>query len=365
MAATSSRRLLPAEVVAPRGPVYVLVLGAQGMCFRSWAEAESFRDSMTGLRSGEVRVEKFGSMAEAESWMASQQIAQATAAAFHTSVREHCPSPFGDRCAVWPLRGLGQSGGRHRPSGSFRESSPCPFGASSFGTGASASFQAAKTSSAAPSVVTRISLTPAETARARRAPAADGAAAVVRSNVGREALLRALDVPDRDRVLQNAELRVPDGAKAWPSFGFQMTLPGNVIFAEAHNLTVTSPSLRSASTPRGRLVAIYLEALNTDLGSVAVALRVNTMSIYNALRKHIAQWRERGGKDSKKQPVPDFELLAALDTVIRERGLALRVLETAVAQTEWSRGVRGAAGAGAGSGSSGAGSGSSGAATTA
>jgi hypothetical protein len=29
-----------------------------------------------------------------------------------------CPSPFGDRCAVWPLRGLGQSGGCRRPSGS-------------------------------------------------------------------------------------------------------------------------------------------------------------------------------------------------------------------------------------------------------
>jgi hypothetical protein len=53
----------------------------------------------------------------------------------------NCPSPFGGHSENQPLRGLGQSGGCRRPSGSFWESSPCPFGASSFGTGASASFQ--------------------------------------------------------------------------------------------------------------------------------------------------------------------------------------------------------------------------------
>jgi len=316
-------RRLPRELILPQGPCYVMVVGDRGMCFRSWSELESFRIEASGMEARETRVEKFWTVAEAQSWMAASGVREVPASTIHTSAR---------------VQRKDEDGGE------------------------------------AEGVVTRLSLTPGEIASrimqsgvptdsialavavpgSRELGTVAGASTTVRSRVGRDALLRALDVADRDRVLQTAEMRIPHGAKDWPSFGFQLTLPGNVIFAEASNLTITTASLRAASTPRGRLLAIYIEALNTDLGSIAVALRVNTMSIYNGLKKHLELWRARGGKDSKKRPVPDYDLLVALDEIIRERGLAVRVSESAVAQTEWSRqgrevmGAAGMAGAAAG-----------------
>jgi len=297
---------LPLAFVQARGPIYVLVMGRQGISFRSWAEMEAFRDAWTGLATGEVRVEKFWSEKEARCWLEEQGVVEAAASSVFGSSRSS-------------VTGVAPP--------------------------------------ADPDITTRVALTPAEVAA--RAKGSDASlielavavpgsrernAAHVPATVGREALLLELDVPDRERVMANAELRLVDGAKGWPSFGFQLTLPGNVIFAEASNLTVTSPALRTAVTPRGRLVALYIEALGTDLGGLAVALRVNTMSIYNALKQHLDKWRVRNGLDSKKKPVPDYDLLVALDAVIKERGLAVRVMETAVAQAEFSGQVRQSAG---------------------
>jgi len=149
---------------------------------------------------------------------------------------------------------------------------------------------------------------------------------------GREALQRALGTS----LPEHAELRVPGGARDFPSFGFTLTLPGNVVYAEARNLILRS-AMQGARSTRGKLAALFLEALNSDLGKIAVAVRVPTMDLYNTLRRHVPGWRARGGLNAKRKPVDDFELLDALEALIAQRGLALRVAEDAVARVEQAR----------------------------
>lgn len=313
---------LPGRFVVGSGPTYALVFGDRGWLFRAWSELEQWRERF-GLEPADLQVRKFSSADEAEAWLRAS--------------------------------GIGAFGSWRIEEG--REAS---------GPGTEATPAAA----AASPMVHRISRTPAELARcvaddlalglgvpgAREEGTAAAAAARGSETLpsGREALRRALGGAD---LPEHAELRVPGGVKDYPSFGFALTLPGNVIYAEAKNL-VLRPAVHGVRSARGRLAAVFLEALNSDLGKLAVAVRINTMVLYNALRKHVPSWRANGGRDAKKKPVEDFELLDALEALIKSRGLALRVSEDAVGRVESARGGREAAGgtqAGAAAGSGGAG----------
>jgi hypothetical protein len=287
---------LPSSVVDTRGAVYAVCIGDRGSLFRRWVDLEQWRTRF-GLEHSEVAIRKFASPDAATAWLTS------------LSVRE---------VRAWTTE---ESRGR--------------------------------IAAAADGVTAKCSRTPLETAKyCSQDPSmtmgVPGARVCFETpGVGRSAAVAALpDGPDRDFALRSLELRVTD-THSFPGFGFMLTLPGNTIYAEAKNLTV-GPSLRGATSARARLLATYIEALNTDLGSLAVALRVNTMSIYIALRRHLPAWRAQGGLNAKKKPVPDFALLDALGTLVESRSLQLRVSEDAVARIDQTRRVRDAA---AGSGS--------------
>jgi hypothetical protein len=342
MRAASTVRL-PGRFVVGSGPTYALVFGGRGWLFRAWSELEEWRGRF-GLEPAELHVRKFSSVDEAEAWLRASGIGS-----------------FGS----WRYEE-----GREAIGAESREAigvQTCP---------ASPSARRPFVPPASP--MHRISRTPAELARrvaddpalglgvpgAREEGGAAGRAGSETLPSGREALRRALGGAD---LPEHAELRVPGGVKDYPSFGFALTLPGNVIYAEAKNLLLR-PAVHGVRSARGRLAAVLLEALNSDLGKLAVAVRVNTMVLYNALRKHVPSWRANGGRDAKKKPVEDFELLDALEALIKSRGLALRVSEDAVGRVESARGERDgmsgrqAAGEG-GSGRAAAGAGSGSAAT--
>jgi hypothetical protein len=317
---------LPARFVVGSGPTYALVLGDRGWVFRAWSELEAWRERF-GLEPAEVQVRKFSAVDEAEAWLRASGIGsfdrwvvedsraqrppeEAAAAGPHHRL-SFTPSEIARRVADDPALGLGIPGAREAGGGTGAGGGP----ARNIGPGIGMS-------STLPT--------------------------------GREALRRALGGAD---LPEHAELRVPGGVKEYPSFGFTLTLPGNVIYAEAKNL-ILRPALHGVRSPRGKMAAVFLEALNSDLGKLAVAVRVNTMLLYNALKRHVANWRANGGRDAKKKPIEDFELLDALETLIRERGLTLRVSEDAVGRVESARGAAaGAAGAASAAGAARAGPG--------
>lgn len=283
---TASTVRLPARFVVGSGPTYALVAGGRGWVFSAWSELEAWREQFS-LDPAEVLVRKCASPEEAEAFL-----------------RESGLSSY-DR---WHVEGGGVGGAAEiAPEGAAPDSPRC-----------------------------RVSLTPSE--MAARVAAEPGVALGIpgaRENYlpsGRVALQRALGTS----LPEHAELRVPGGARDFPSFGFTLTLPGNVVYAEARNLILRS-AMQGARSTRGKLAAIFLEALNSDLGKIAVAVRVPTMDLYNTLRRHVPGWRARGGLNAKRKPVDDFELLDALEALIAQRGLALRVAEDAVARVEQAR----------------------------
>jgi hypothetical protein len=128
-----------------------------------------------------------------------------------------------------------------------------------------------------------------------------------------------------EQALNYSEMEVV--VNDFPTFEFSLRLRSGQLYAHTRNLSVRK-EWENVSGLRAQLAAAFLEALNTDLGSVANALRLTNLDLLTTLRKHMARWRQNSGKDAKGKPVPHFDLLDALLATIESRGLMLRFRDT-------------------------------------
>jgi hypothetical protein len=279
-------------------PCYAVVAFGRGIILEDWAEVERWRERFQA-KGAEAR--RFPSAAEARRWLEAEAGVPVVAS--------------------W-----------HVAAGSAAAESAA---------GPSSSSHAARAAA-----ITRLSRTPFEMTEAFSAPGrrlafvggADGEAAAVTSVVvplgagsssqevsptSNEARPTLLNLRHDPKALETAELRLSKDSR-FPEFGFELVMPGNVLYAAAKNLVVR-PALQQVGSVRGRQAAMLFEALNSDLGAVAVAVRVTSLDMSVCLKQRVAAWRERGGRDAKGKPVADFGVLDSLERLVRERRLAVRV----------------------------------------
>lgn len=169
-----------------------------------------------------------------------------------------------------------------------------------------------------------------------------------------------------ERALAYSEIEVM--VDRYPLFDFTLRLSDGELYTHIHNLTVRKEWL-SLSGKRVQQTAALLEALNTDMGSVATVIRTTSLDMVNTLRRYVPRWRQSGGKDAKGKMVSHFGLLDALLQLVEARGMQvkfrdadglmdkIRERDNAVVNPAGTNRA-GGNGSGAGSNGSGAGSGS-------
>jgi hypothetical protein len=311
-----------------RPRVYAVEVFGRGMVFADWAEAERWRERFQ-VPVAQTTVRRFPTVAEARRWL-EQELGVPVVASWHvaaggggaaagppeSAMDEEGEQVEGERAEV----GAFQTRSRHvtrlsRTPFEIALAEQRPDTQSAYST---PGHRIALAASAKPSSVT-VDL---RLGGVGSGPEAEVAAAATTTTTT-EARPTLLGMRHDPAALETAELRLSKDSR-FPDFGFELVLPGNVLYASARNLSVR-PALQQVASARGRQAAMLFEALNSDLGSVAVAVRVTSLDMSACLKQRVTAWRERGGKDAKGKPVADFGVLDSLERMVKERSLAVRV----------------------------------------
>jgi len=115
----------------------------------------------------------------------------------------------------------------------------------------------------------------------------------------------------------------------WPRFTMSLFGPGNVPYAKTDTL-LCRVEWRTLKTPRSRICATLIEALETDLGAQATQLRVGSIDAYNTITKYVHGWRRNAGRNARNQEVPEFEVIDRLRTLIDSRTLSVFLSSDAI-----------------------------------
>jgi hypothetical protein len=353
--------------------VYAVEVFGRGMIFADWAEAERWRERFQ-VRMAQTTTRRFPTVAEARRWLeeelrvpvvSSWHVAAGGAAAAgfdggamdeEEEEEELIIGPSADNEEAAPSRIPGTRSRLSRTPFEIaaleaeQAGSPSGRAASSYSTpGHRLALVTCPDAAPVTSVTVDLREGRLVASEAGAGPEASGGEPEMLAATTTEARPSLLGLRHDPLALETAELRLTRDSR-FPDFGFELVLPGNVLYASAKNLRVR-PTLQQVTSVRGRQAAMLFEALNSDLGSIAVALRVTSLDMSVCLKQRVATWRGRGGRDAKGKAVTDFGVLDSLESLVRERGLTVRVTDVQHAARMARQQVIGGAGSGAGSGS--------------
>lgn len=114
------------------------------------------------------------------------------------------------------------------------------------------------------------------------------------------------------------ELRIEK--RPWPQFAITLFNSDRILYARTDTLACRR-EWRYLTNARARNCAILIDALNTELGMLATAIRLDNLDLFNSITRYVFNWRLNAGRNARNMEIPNFEILDELRTLIDSRTL--------------------------------------------
>jgi hypothetical protein len=114
------------------------------------------------------------------------------------------------------------------------------------------------------------------------------------------------------------ELRIEK--RPWPHFAITLFNSKRILYARTDTLACRR-EWRYLTNSRARNCAILIDALNTELGMLATAIRLDNLDLFNSITRYVFNWRLNAGRNARNMEIPNFDILDELRTLIDSRTL--------------------------------------------